>query len=307
MNVNLNNYEEYLLSYVDGELSEQEAAAVRRFLQAHPDKQKELDLLQMTVLPGEEAVGFPDKGLLYRQEKPPGKKVFFLRKYTWPAAAACVALIAFFYLQPSRNSSPVGGTVALNGSSSLSGPAADAESPPGDTPGIAGVPAGEGSPKPAIAPAAPGHQGAGRAPERLAEAAAAPSGSGRRRPETKRTETQELAADLAKPDLPVLPSPPMPVKGLPETREAIMAVSLPVKPGAGGISETAAYPENTGAGEAGTGRNAKGLESLAVVKQDFDSTVTQTLTDINRKASGFINNLAKNGVKIGHITFAINN
>ncbi len=67
--INRNNYEEYLLMYIDGELSPTEAKAVEAFIQANPDLKDELELLQQTVLQPEENITFNQKDLLYRKEE----------------------------------------------------------------------------------------------------------------------------------------------------------------------------------------------------------------------------------------------
>lgn len=67
--INRNNYEEYLLMFIDGELSPAEAKAVEAFIQANPDLKDELELLQQTVLQPEESITFSGKDLLYRKEE----------------------------------------------------------------------------------------------------------------------------------------------------------------------------------------------------------------------------------------------
>ncbi len=67
--INRNNYEEYLLLYIDGELSPSEKQAVEAFLQVNPDLKEELELLQQTVLQPEESISFSEKDLLYRKEE----------------------------------------------------------------------------------------------------------------------------------------------------------------------------------------------------------------------------------------------
>lgn len=56
MNINLNNYEQYLLMYVDNELSAAERMQVEEFLRDYPYLQEELDILQQTVLPLEDVL-----------------------------------------------------------------------------------------------------------------------------------------------------------------------------------------------------------------------------------------------------------
>ncbi len=63
--INRNNYEEFLLMYVDNELTAQERAAVELFVQQNSDLLPELKTLQQTVLSVEDAVLFGGKaGLL---------------------------------------------------------------------------------------------------------------------------------------------------------------------------------------------------------------------------------------------------
>lgn len=51
MNINLDNYEQYLLMYVDNELSAAERMQVETFLRDYPYLAEELEILQQTVLP----------------------------------------------------------------------------------------------------------------------------------------------------------------------------------------------------------------------------------------------------------------
>lgn len=69
MNINRNTYEEYFLLYIDNELSASERRAVEEFVAANPDLRGELEMLQDTVLPSEEAVTI-DKDLLFRSNQP---------------------------------------------------------------------------------------------------------------------------------------------------------------------------------------------------------------------------------------------
>ncbi|MBC9933638.1 anti-sigma factor family protein [Chitinophaga qingshengii] len=64
--INISNYESYLLSYVDNELNDAELAALEQFLQQHPPIRAELELLQgVRVVPDEQVV-FDQKATLYR-------------------------------------------------------------------------------------------------------------------------------------------------------------------------------------------------------------------------------------------------
>lgn len=63
--INRKNYEEYLLLYLDGELSTGDRQAVEAFLAANPDLRQELEILQQAVLQPE-PVACPGKESLYR-------------------------------------------------------------------------------------------------------------------------------------------------------------------------------------------------------------------------------------------------
>ena len=67
MTINRNNYEQYFLLWVDGELSPEEMIAVERFIEEHPDLAEELSLLQDTKLVPEEQVVFKGKEQLLKQ------------------------------------------------------------------------------------------------------------------------------------------------------------------------------------------------------------------------------------------------
>lgn len=66
ININISNYEEYLLSAVDGELSRDEMVALEAFLQQHPHIREELALLESVRLMPDAEVSFDDKTSLYR-------------------------------------------------------------------------------------------------------------------------------------------------------------------------------------------------------------------------------------------------
>ena len=65
--INRENYEEFFLLYVDGELSATEKQAVELFVQEHTDLGFELDLLKQVQLSAEQ-IDFPGKSLLYHGE-----------------------------------------------------------------------------------------------------------------------------------------------------------------------------------------------------------------------------------------------
>ena len=62
------NYEEWLLSYIDNELSGAEKTMLEKFVAERPAIKKELEVLQKTKLQPEN-IGFGDKSILYRREE----------------------------------------------------------------------------------------------------------------------------------------------------------------------------------------------------------------------------------------------
>lgn len=64
--INISNYESYLLNYIDGELNEAEQAALELFLQKHPQFKQELDLLEAVRAVPDESIVFDNKAALYR-------------------------------------------------------------------------------------------------------------------------------------------------------------------------------------------------------------------------------------------------
>ena len=64
--INLSNYEEYFLLYIDNELSKEQCEAVEAFARQHPHLAAELNMLKDAKLPPEDAVVFSDKSSLYK-------------------------------------------------------------------------------------------------------------------------------------------------------------------------------------------------------------------------------------------------
>jgi anti-sigma factor RsiW len=65
VDINISNYEEFLLSYIDGELNNEEQAAVEAFLQQHPEQAKELEVLKAAVLQPDPSIAFGNREELY--------------------------------------------------------------------------------------------------------------------------------------------------------------------------------------------------------------------------------------------------
>jgi hypothetical protein len=80
MRIHLQNYEEYFIRYVDGELSPDEVAEVHDFLQTHPELNRELETFRQMTLPVTDDVSFPGKELLKKGITAANCDEYFVRK-----------------------------------------------------------------------------------------------------------------------------------------------------------------------------------------------------------------------------------
>ncbi len=89
--INMSNYEEYLISYIDDELNTAERKAFETFAASHPQVKEELSVYMQTKLHPEEEIVFANKEVLYRKEE----KVRVISMQWWKiAVAAAVILVA---------------------------------------------------------------------------------------------------------------------------------------------------------------------------------------------------------------------
>lgn len=105
--ITLENYEEYLILFVDDELSEVEQKELAAFLKQYPHLQKELEDFQKTKLPAATDLHFADKERLLKKEP---TKTILLTGWRSLAAAVVLLLIAFaafkWMKKPSVNLTP---------------------------------------------------------------------------------------------------------------------------------------------------------------------------------------------------------
>ena len=96
--INITNYEEQLLNYIDDEVTAEERKEVEQFASQYSAVKQELALLQKTKLQPEAAVIFPDKSILYRREENADSYRHRVISMTWfrVAVAAAIILIAGF-------------------------------------------------------------------------------------------------------------------------------------------------------------------------------------------------------------------
>ena len=91
--INITNYEEELLNYIDDEVTAEQRKEVERFAGQYSAVKQELALLQKTKLQPEAEITFPDKSILYRKE---GKVRVISMTWFRVAVAAAIILIAGF-------------------------------------------------------------------------------------------------------------------------------------------------------------------------------------------------------------------
>ena len=96
--INITNYEEQLLNYIDNELTTEEKNKVEKFVQVQPAAQQELALLQKTKLQPEAEIIFPDKSVLYRREEKP-VRIISMTWFRVAVAAAIIVIAGFTALQ----------------------------------------------------------------------------------------------------------------------------------------------------------------------------------------------------------------
>ena len=87
--INMQNYEEYFLLYIDNELKDADKKAVEKFVLQHPQLQTEFTLLNRTILEPE-IIAFSDKGSLYRREE---RRIIPVMWRRIAAAAAFIGLV----------------------------------------------------------------------------------------------------------------------------------------------------------------------------------------------------------------------
>jgi hypothetical protein len=86
--VNIDNYEEYLIAYIDNELNDHEKIDFFKFAMAHPQVKEELAIYQQTKLQPEKEIVFADKEILYKREE----KVKVISIQWWKIAVAAAII-----------------------------------------------------------------------------------------------------------------------------------------------------------------------------------------------------------------------
>ena len=68
MKIDLDNYEEYFLLYIDDELSQEERSAVEIFIKENKGLETEFEMLKSTVSLPDSEINLMDKSFLFRKE-----------------------------------------------------------------------------------------------------------------------------------------------------------------------------------------------------------------------------------------------
>lgn len=90
--IDINNYEAYLLDYLEGNLSPADTEALLAFLDQHPDLKAEVEGMQLPYLEPDETIVYPNKALLKKSTG--GRIVAMGGRTRWYYAAAAAAIIA---------------------------------------------------------------------------------------------------------------------------------------------------------------------------------------------------------------------
>ncbi|HVM86614.1 MAG TPA: hypothetical protein VMT76_00400, partial [Puia sp.] len=99
--INLNNYQEYFLLYMDNELNAVSKKQVEEFMSSNPSLQSEFNLLLQTKFEADNSVVFEEKEALYKNEEH-RRPVLLL----WISSAAAVAILlvtGFLFFNRSSN------------------------------------------------------------------------------------------------------------------------------------------------------------------------------------------------------------
>ena len=103
MKIDLQNYEEWMVAFIDGELNLQEEATFFEFLNDNPSLKAELDAFTDTKIIEDETIVFEGKADLYKKES-----ALVLLKKSWPLAATLfIILLAYIFLNPNEKEEPV--------------------------------------------------------------------------------------------------------------------------------------------------------------------------------------------------------
>jgi hypothetical protein len=97
MNINLHNYEEYLIDYLHGELDPAMAKSMQALIDSNASVAEEYELLKQTIFTPDETIVFENKHFLLREDQE-NKLVVSYKKYYAVAAAIIGLLMGLFFM-----------------------------------------------------------------------------------------------------------------------------------------------------------------------------------------------------------------
>lgn len=102
MNINKNNYEEWMINYIENNLSEHEVSELKLFLAEHPELETDLALFEQTILKPDYSIRFDGKEML--KKKTESKVIFFAtwQKYSLGIAAALLLFAGIKLINPEQ-------------------------------------------------------------------------------------------------------------------------------------------------------------------------------------------------------------
>ena len=102
MKININNYEEWMVDYIEGNLSEADKKELDEFLEFHPELKSELELFGQTKLAPDNNIVFVNKEMLKKHEV---AKVIPMRNWVKYSTAIAAALLLFVGISYFNNNS----------------------------------------------------------------------------------------------------------------------------------------------------------------------------------------------------------
>jgi hypothetical protein len=94
--INRINYEEYLVSSLEGKLTTEEQVSLDAYLQEHPELKPEVDAYKLAFLVPDKTISYPHKSLLLKSETVRIFTPFYRRYSVWLSVAAAVLVLIIF-------------------------------------------------------------------------------------------------------------------------------------------------------------------------------------------------------------------
>ena len=128
--ITMNNYEEWLVAYLDNELVPADRMKFERFADLHPSVKEELSIFQQTKLQPETDIIFENKQVLYRKEEK--VRVITLQWWKVSVAAAIILTIGVTTYTVLNRDTKIPAVVAASGNNPVNSKQNDATKPDSD-------------------------------------------------------------------------------------------------------------------------------------------------------------------------------